>query len=60
MRRRRFEFLFWNDAVDEANRVFAQIGKVTESALHRVREVTESIYEDWARSLSFGEKRARA
>ena len=52
----RFKILLRNDAVDEANREFAQIGKVTESALHKVRELAESIYEDWVRSLSIDEE----
>lgn len=52
----RFIILLRNDAVDEANREFAQIGKVTESALHKVRELAESIYEDWARNLSIDEE----
>lgn len=52
----RFKILLRNDAVDEANREFAQIGKVTESTLHKVRELAESIYEDWARCLSIDEE----
>jgi len=52
----RFKILLRNDAVDEANREFAQIGKVTESALHKVRELAESIYEDWVRNLSIDEE----
>lgn len=52
----RFKILLRDDAVDEANREFAQIGKVTESTLHKVRELAESIYEDWARCLSIDEE----
>ena len=51
----RFKILLRNDAVDEANSELAQIGKVTESALHKVRELAESFYEDWVRSLSIDE-----
>ena len=52
----RFKILLRNDVVDEANREFAHIGKVTERALHKVRELAESIYEDWARNLYIDEE----
>ena len=48
----RFKILLRNDAVDEANREFAQIGRVTKGTLHTVRELAESIFEDWVRRLS--------
>ena len=56
----KFKIILRSDVADEANKEFAWIGKITKSTLHKVRELSESIFEDWVRHLDIAnEERER-
>ena len=45
----KFKLLLLSGAESDADREVAQIGKVRKKTLHRLRELAESIFEDWVR-----------
>ena len=45
----KFKLLLLSGAESDADREMAQIGKVRKKTLHRLRELAESIFEDWVR-----------
>ncbi len=47
----RFKILLRSGAVDDADNEMAQIGKVRRKTLHSIRELAESLFEDWVRNL---------
>ena len=47
----RFKILLRSGAVEDANSELAQVGKINKKALHRIREMAESLFEDWVRNL---------
>lgn len=49
----KFKLLLLSGAESDADREMAQIGKVRKKTLHRLRELAESIFEDWVRKLDF-------
>lgn len=48
----RFKILLRSGAVNDADSEMAQIGKVRKKTLHSIRELAESIFEDWVRKLN--------
>lgn len=48
----RFKILLRSGAVSDADSEMAQIGKVRKKTLHSIRELVESIFEDWVRKLN--------
>lgn len=48
----RFKILLLSVAVDDADSEMVQIGKVRKITLHSIRELAESIFEDWVRQLN--------
>lgn len=48
----RFKILLRSGAVSDADSEMAQIGKVRKKTLHSIRELAESIFEDWVRKLN--------
>lgn len=51
----RFKILLLNDAVQAMDRELKQMEKVTREALHHVRELAESCFEDMVRHLDVDE-----
>ena len=51
----RFKLLLRSDAADKADKEFVRIGKVTINTLLKVKELAESIFEDWVRNLDLAE-----
>lgn len=47
----RFKILLRSGVVSDADSEMAQIGKVRKKTLHSIRELAESIFEDWVRKL---------
>lgn len=47
----RFKMLLRSGAVEDADNEIARIGKVRKKTLHNLRELAESIFEDWVRKL---------
>lgn len=47
----RFKMLLRSGAVEDADNEIARIGKVRKQTLHSIRELAESIFEDWVRNL---------
>ena len=45
----KFKILLLSGATGDADRELAQIGKVRKDTIHKVRELAESIFEDWVR-----------
>jgi len=45
----KFKILLLSDVTCDADKEFAQIGEIKEDTIHRVRELAESIFEDWVR-----------
>ena len=45
----KFKILLLSGATGHADRELAQIGKVRKDTIHKVRELAESIFEDWVR-----------
>ena len=48
----RFKILLRSGAVSDADSEMAQIGKVRKKTLHSIRELVESIFEDWVHKLN--------
>ena len=48
----RFKILLRSGAVSDADSEMAQIGKVRKKTLLSIRELAESIFEDWVRKLN--------
>ena len=51
----RFRILLRSDAADVADKEYARVGKITNGTLHKVRELAESIFEDWVRHLDISD-----
>ncbi len=47
-----FRILLRSEAVSDADSEMAQVGKVRKKTLHSIRELAESIFEDWVRKLN--------
>lgn len=47
----RFKMLLRSGAVEDADSEIARMGKVRKKTLHSLRELAESIFEDWVRNL---------
>ena len=47
----RFKMLLRSGAVEDADSEIARMGKVRKKTLHNLRELAESIFEDWVRKL---------
>lgn len=47
----RFKILLRSGATDDADDELAKMGKVRRSTLHSIRELAESVFEDWVRNL---------
>jgi hypothetical protein len=45
----KFKILLLGDVTDDVDKEYAQIGKVRKTTVRRVRELAESIFEDWVR-----------
>ena len=52
----KFKIIMLSGSLDDVDREMTQLGMVKRSTLHSVRELAESIYEDWVRSLSIDEE----
>lgn len=46
----RFKILLLNGSFGEADQEIAQYGKIKRSTIHKLRELAESLYEDWIRN----------
>ena len=51
----RFKILLRSDAADVAEKEYTRVGKITNSTLHKVRDLAESIFEDWVRHLDISD-----
>lgn len=47
----RFKMLLRSGATEDADNELAQMGKVRRTTLHTIRELAESVFEDWVRNL---------
>lgn len=47
----RFKILLRSGATEDANNELARMGKVKRTTLHSIRELAESVFEDWVRHL---------
>lgn len=47
----RFKILLRSGATEDADDELAQMGKVKRTTLHSIRELAESVFEDWVRNL---------
>ena len=47
----RFKMLLRSGATKDADNELAQMGKVRRTTLHTIRELAESVFEDWVRNL---------
>lgn len=47
----RFKILLRSGATEDADNELTQIGKVKKTTLHNIRELAESVFEDWVRHL---------
>lgn len=47
----RFKILLRSGATEDADSELALVGKVKRATLHSIRELAESVFEDWVRNL---------
>lgn len=47
----RFKILLRSGATEDADGELARMGKVKRTTLHSIRELAESVFEDWVRNL---------
>lgn len=47
----RFKILLRSGATEDADVELARMGKVRKTTLHSIRELAESVFEDWVRNL---------
>lgn len=47
----RFKILLRSGATEDADNELARMGKVKRTTLHSIRELAESVFEDWVRNL---------
>ena len=47
----RFKILLRSGATEDADNELARMGKVKRTTLHFIRELAESVFEDWVRNM---------
>lgn len=47
----RFKILLRSEAVENVDTEIAQMGKVSKKTIHSIRELADSIFEDWMRNM---------